>query len=310
MASAGKTEVKKQKTRYIVSKRKYNFTPEVKKMAKKLTPRDYAQRVAKLEDLINTCSKLTPDRTRWDLDGSWTGVTVHFIDARERILFEPWRDFECKTIKLVNYDTPAVRIAFFAKHKYWVLKDNDLTENDKRQRLLQLIDSIDLRRTRLDNELDHSDPPPLTLFGKEDIPSGQRSSLSAARAKQLIEELKEEKKTWLAILDNLSNYEFAFSTYRRGYTYLYIHWKYKLPNGEYDRANEHLLNNKRDKLDNITLIKQNVVFVDAEEIFRPHPFQNKEVELFLKKFPIRSSQAVPDVYARKRPDLDNLEQFR
>lgn len=279
-------------------------------MAKKLTPRDYAQRVAKLEDLINNCPKLTPDRTRWDLDGSWTEVTIHFVDARERVLFEPWRDFDCKTIKLVNYDTPAVRIAFFAKHKYWVLKDNDLTEDDKRQRLLQLVDSIDLRKVRLDNELYHATTPSLTLFGREDTPSDKKGNLSSVRIKQLIEELNDEKKGWLTILNDLNSYEFAFSTYRRGYTYLYIHWKYKLPNGEYDRANEHLLNNKRDKLDNITLIKQNVVFVDTEEIFRPHPFQNKEVELFLKKFPIRSSQAVPDVYARKRPDLDNLEQFK
>ena len=278
-------------------------------MAKKLTPHDYAQKAAQLEQLIADCSKLTPDRTRWDLDGSWEGVTVHFVDARERPVFELWRDFDCKTIKLVNYDTPAVRIAFFPKHKYWVLKDDDLTNEEKQQRLLQLISSIDLKKGRLETELDHSITPSLTLFGKENtaIP---RAGLSVARIRQLIDELTEERKGWLTILNDLSNYELAFSTYRRGYTYLYIHWKFKLLNGDYDRANEHLLNNKRDKLDNITQVKQNVVFVDTEEIFRPHPFQNKEVELFLKKFTIRSSQAVPDVYARRRPDVDNLEQFK
>lgn len=278
-------------------------------MAKKLTPRDYAQKVVQLEQLISECPKLSPDRTRWDLDGSWQGVTVHFVDARERPIFELWRDFDCKTVKLVNYDTPAVRIAFFSKHKYWVLKDDDLTDEDKQQRLLQLIGSIDLKKARLETELDHSFPPALTLFGKEDNPA-PRTGLSAGRIRQLIDELTEERKGWLTILNDLSSYELAFSTYRRGYTYLYIHWKYKLPNGDYDRANEHLLNNKRDKLDNVTQVKQNVVFVDTEEIFRPHPFQNKEVELFLKKFTIRSSQAVPDVYARRRPDIDNLEEFK
>lgn len=278
-------------------------------MKKKLTPRDYAHKVAEFEQLITDCSKLTPDRTRWDLDGSWEGVTVYFVDAQERAKFEPWRDFDCKTIKLVNYDTPAVRIAFFAKHKYWVLKDEDIIEEEKRQRLLQLIDSIELRKARLESELDHANPPALTLFGEEDI-NDRKTKLSSTRIKQLIDELTEEKKGWYAVLNDLSNYELAFSTYRRGYTYLYIHWKYKLPNGEYDRANEHLLNNKRDKLGTIVQTKQNIVFVDTEEIFRPHPFQNKEVELFLKKFPIRSSQAVPDVYARKRPGSDNLEQFK
>ncbi len=277
-------------------------------MAKKLTLRDYAQKVAELEQLINDCSKLTPDRTRWDLDGSWEGVTVHFVDAQQRAKFELWRDFDCKTIKLVNYDTPAVRIAFFAKHKYWVLKDEDIIEDEKRQRLIQLIDSIELRKARLESELHHSNPPALTLFGNEDT-TDRKIGVSATRINQLLDELTEEKKGWYTILNNLSSYELAFSTYRRGYTYLYIHWKYKLPNGEYDRANEHLLNNKRDKLGTITQPKQNIVFVDTEEIFRPHPFQNKEVELFLKKFPIRSSQAVPDVYARKRPDSDSLEQF-
>lgn len=278
-------------------------------MAKKLTPRDYAQKTADLELLLETCPKLTADRTRWDLDGSWEGVTVHFIDARERAIFERWRDFDCKTVKLVNYDTPAVRIAFFAKHKYWVLKDEDIIEEDKRQRLLQLIDSIELRKSRLEDELHHSSPPPLTLFGIEGANNG-KATPSAARIRQLIDDLIEEKEKWYTILNDLNSYELAFSTYRRGYTYLYIHWKYKLANGEYDRTNEHLLNNKRDKLGTIIQPKQNIVFVDTEEIFRPHPFQNKEVELFLKKFPICSSQAVPDVYARKRPDLNNLEQFK
>jgi hypothetical protein len=285
-----------------------NFTPEVKNMAKKTIPHNYAQRVATLEQLIDDCPKLSADRTRWDLDGSWEGVTIHFVDARERAVFEPWCDFDCKTIKLVNYNTPAVRIAFFAKHKYWVLKDADLTEDDKQQRLLQLIGSIDLKIARLDAESGHSSPPLLPLFGQTDQPH-QKRGLSTAQLKQQISDLLNERKNWFAILDDLSSYELAFSTYRRGYTYLYIHWKYKLPNGDYDRANDHLLNNKRDKLGTITQVKQNVVFVDMDEIFRPHPFQNKEVELFLKKFPIRSSQAVPDVYARKRPDADNLELF-
>lgn len=278
-------------------------------MAKKLTPSDYAQKVAQLEQLIDGCPKLTPDRTRWDLDGSWKGVTVHFVDAHERPIFEPWREFDCKTIKLVNYDTPAVRIAFFPKHKYWVLKDEDLTDEDKQQRLLQLIGSIDVKKARLETELDYSITPPLTLFST-DKPAPPRAGSSTGPVRQLIDELAEERKGWLTILNDLSSYELAFSTYRRGYTYLYIHWKFKLPNGDYDRANEHLLNNKRDKLDNIIQVKQNVVFVDTEEIFRPHPFQNKEVELFLKKFTIRSSQAVPDVYARRRPDVDSLEQFK
>ncbi|WP_375448331.1 hypothetical protein [uncultured Fibrella sp.] len=278
-------------------------------MKQKLTPRDYAHKVTQLQQVVDDCPKLTADRTRWDLDGSWEGVTVHFIDTRERAKFAPWRDFDCKTIKLVNYDTPAVRIAFFPKHKYWVLKDGDLTNVDKQQRLHQLIGSIELRLARLETQLDHTDPPPLTLFGN-DIAPGKQLTSSSTRIRQLMEELINEKKGWLTILNDIASYELAFSTYRRGYTYLYIHWKYKLPSGEFDRANEHLLNNKRDKLGNINQIKHNVVFIDTEEIFRPHPFQNKEVELFLKKFPIRSSQAVPDVYARRRPDIDNLDQFK
>ena len=278
-------------------------------MAKKLTPRDYAQRVTQLEQLLTQVTTLKPDRTAWDLDGSWEGVTIHFIDARQKAVFEPWRDFDCKTVKLVNLDTPAVRIAFFPKHKYWVLKDEDLTEEDKRQRLIQLVDSINLRKARLTDELEHASPPPLNLFN-EDFAVNQQPKGISLRTQQLIDELEIEKKGWLTVLNDLSSYELAFSTYRRGYTYLYIHWKYKLPNGEYDRANEHLLNNKRDKLGTITQTKQNVVFVDTDEIFRPHPFQNKEVELFLKKFTIRSSQTVPDVYARKRPDAGNIEQFK
>lgn len=271
--------------------------------------KEHTHKLAELLQLIDECPKLTADRTRWDLDGSWEGVTVHFVDASERATFAPWKDFDCRTVKLVNYDTPAVRIAFFPKHKYWVLKDGDLTTEDKRQRLLQLIGSIELRLGRLKDQLGHADPPPLTLFS-DDISPGKQLTGSSVQIQQLMDELTQEKKGWFTILNEIDKYELAFSTYRRGYTYLYVHWKYKLPNGEFDRANEHLLNNKRDKLGNITQIKHNVVFIDTEEIFRPHPFQNKEVEIFLKKFPIRSSQAVPDVYARLKPDGDSLEQFK
>jgi hypothetical protein len=278
-------------------------------MKQRSTQTNYIQQLRLLEQLIDDSPKLAPDRTRWDLDGSWEGVTVHFIDARERPLFDEWRDFECKTIKLVNLDTPAVRIAFFPKHKYWVIKDPDLTIDEKQERLQQLITSIELRKDKLEQQLKHGLTPPLSLFGNTD-PQHAKTNLSVPRIKGLIEELTEERKIWLNILNEVAEYELAFSTYRRGYTYLYIHWKFKLPNGEYDRANDHLLNTKRDKLGNITQVKQNVVFVDTEEIFRPHPYQNKEVELFLKRFPIRSSQTVPDVYARKRPDSDNLEQFK
>ena len=278
-------------------------------MAQKITPQDYAQRTRELQQIIDDCPKLNADRNRWDLDGSWEGVTIYFVDSREKAIFAPWRDFACKSVKLVNYDTPAVRIAFFPKHKYWVLKDGDLTNEDKQQRLLQLIGSIELRTARLETQLDHTDPPPFILFSN-DIAPGKQLTNSSTRIQQLISELVEEKKSWLTILNDINSYELAFSTYRRGYTYLYIHWKYKLPTGEFDRANEHLLNNKRDKLGNINQVKHNVVFVDTEEIFRPHPFQNKEVELFLKKFPIRSSQTVPDVYARHRPDVDSLDQFK
>lgn len=278
-------------------------------MKAKLTPQEHTLKTTELQQILDDCPKLTADRTRWDLDGSWEGVTVHFIDSRERPTFAPWRDFTCKTVKLVNYDTPAVRIAFFPKHKYWVMRDDDLTSKDKRERLLHLIGSIELRIGRLETQLDHTDPPPLTLFSHETAPDRQLTS-SSARIQQLMNELYEEKKTWLAILDDMASYELAVSTYRRGYTYLYIHWKYHLPNGKFDRSNEHLLNNKRDKLGNINQVKHNVVFIDTEEIFRPHPYQSKEVELFLKRFPIRSSQTVPDVYARRRPENDSLDLFK
>ncbi|HEY0110157.1 MAG TPA: hypothetical protein VGB67_11045, partial [Fibrella sp.] len=99
------------------------------------------------------------------------------------------------------------------------------------------------------------------------------------------------------------------STYQRGYAYLYISYKFMLPNGEYDNESEHLLHHTRDRVGNITQSKQNVIFVNTDEISRVHPQQNKEIENYLNRFSLKSSFGPKWLYARQRTEFENQASF-
>ncbi len=248
-----------------------------------------------LTGLLNELAKtptLKPDREDWDIEGSWHDCgDIHFVDSRYMAQFAIWRDFGCKTVKLINYGRPAVKMSFYSKHKYWLKKPHDLTEEERDEYITDYLNTLSQSVILLQARLDQQ--PPLTQ----------------SETRRRIDTALKEMDAWQLIQARSQQFELAISTYQRGYAYLYVSCKFILPNGEYDNVSEHLLHHTRDRIGNITQQKQNVIFVNMAEINRVHPQQNKEIESYLGRFSQKSTTGAVRLYARPRVESESQTAF-
>ena len=248
----------------------------------------YARLLDHFTELMNEVPKLRPDRDSWDIEGDWSATgNIHFVDGVHQPFFETIRDFDCRTIKLVNMDRPAARITFYRKHRYTLIKDKDMTTEHKVEQISSYINGLIVKAQVLESKIDH-------------LPAPKR-----ADAKGQIGMFWQEVDIWRAILDSPEKYEIALSNYERQHFYVTVNYKYRLPSGEYTNAQEHLLNTQRDRLGNITQVRHNILFVDTAEINREHPYQNREVESYLNNFSIKSEVGNYKLYARQLPEVSN-----
>ena len=256
-------------------------------------PQTYARLLADLTQLMEEVPKLRPDRDAWDIEGDWAATgTIYFVDTVHQPLFETIRNFDCRTIKLVNLDRPAVRITFYRKHRYWLLKDKDLPINEKIEQIEAYINDLIVKSQILEAKLDTLTAP------------------KRAEAKGQLGMFRQQVDVWQDILVNPGHYEIAVSNYNRQHFYVTVNYKYRLPSGDFANEQEHLLNTQRDRLGNITQLRYNILFVDTQEILRDHPYQNREVEGYLNGFPIQSEVGRHTIYARIRPETDALNSFK
>lgn len=258
----------------------------------KFSDKDYNYLLTGLLDEIAKTPKLKPDREDWDIEGRWDDCgDVVFVDSQYMVEFALWRDFGCKTVKLINYGCPAVKMSFYSKHKYWLKKPQDLTDEERDNYIAEHLNVLSQSIMSLRSRVDHLPP------------------LAQAETHRRIDAALKEIDAWRLIQGNSHQYELAVSTYQRGYAYLYISYKYALPNGDYDNTSEHLLHHTRDRMGNISQTKQNVIFVDLTEVNRVHPQQNKEIESYLNRFSHKTISGAVRLYARPRPELDSQASF-
>jgi len=247
----------------------------------------YARLLDEFTRLIDEIPKLRPDRDAWDIEGDWMATgTIYFVDAMHQSLFESIKDFDCRTIKLVNMGCPAARITFYRKHRYWLLKDKDVPLEEKIAQIETYVNDLSVKAQVLEAKLDRMPPP------------------KRAEAKGQIGMYWQQVEMWRDILDNPDQYEIASSNYNRQHFYVTVNYKHRLPSGDYTNAQEHLLNTQRDRLGNITQVRYNILFVDTAEILRDHPYQNREIEKYLNGFPIQSEVGRHTLYARLRLERD------
>lgn len=259
-------------------------TEKTPRKRKSYAPTEYALRIRGLIQLMKVVNKLQPDRNAWDIEGEWNGTgVIHFIDARDQSLFADYADFDCRTIKLVNYGRPATRLTFFKKHKYILFRNSDLTSQEKEQRITNYINELTVKRAI---KLDKTEK----LTG---------AALSDERGQ--IGMMEQEIQIWQQVLQNIDHYDFAVSNYRRDYQYVTLNYKYRSSEQEYANAQEHLLNPQRNGQGVITQQRFNLIFVDTREISREHPHQHKEIENFLNNFSLVTRTGKQQLYARPNP---------
>ncbi|MEZ0487884.1 hypothetical protein [Fibrella aquatica] len=246
---------------------------------------EYDRLLQLLTHLMNQVPKLRPDRDAWDIEGDWaaTGV-IHFVDAAYQALFEPVYDFDCRSIKFVNLHKPAVRVTFYRKHRYRLVKAKDMTTDMKVEQIRLYVDDLTAKAGALEAKLNQ-----LFVTDKPGI-------------QDKLELYHQQIGEWQQILLRPEHYELALSNYERQHLYVTANYKYRLPSGEYANQQEHLLNTQRDRLGNITQVRHNIFFIDPAEIVREHPYQNREVEGYLAAFPIKSEVGKYRLYARQLQD--------
>ena len=258
----------------------------------KFSDKEYDYLLTGLLNEIAKTPKLKPDREDWDIEGRWDDCgDVIFIDSRYMVEFALWRDFGCKTVKLINYGHSAVKMSFYSKHKYWLKKPHDLTAEEQSEYIAEHLSALSQSVIALRAKIDHLPP------------------LAQAETHQRIHTILAEMDAWQLIQAKSHQYELAVSTYQRGYAYLYISYKFILPNGDYDNASEHLLHHTRDRMGNINQTKLNVIFINLDEINRVHPQQNKEIEAYLGRFPHKTTSGAARLYARPRPESESQALF-
>lgn len=251
----------------------------------KFSDKEYGFLLTGLLNELAKTTKLKPDREDWDIEGSWHDCgDIHFVDSRYMTEFALWRDFGCKTVKLINYGRAAAKMSFYSKHKYWLKKPHDLTDEERDEYITDHINTLSQSVVLLQAKIDQQPP------------------LMQSETRQRIDTALKEVDAWQLIQARSHEYELAVSTYQRGYAYLYVSYKFMLPNGDYDNVSEHLLHHTRDRIGNITQHKQNIIFVNMAEINRVHPQQNKEIEFYLGRFPQKSTAGAVRLYARLRPE--------
>ena len=267
----------------------------IKAKRKKYAPDDYAVLIRELNVAMTEVPKLTPNRDTWDIEGDWLGTgVIHFVDARYQNRFDTFADFDCRTIKLANHGKPATRISFFQKFIYWVLKETNLNQEEKERWINTEIDAeyIDLQILSDKCETNHY--------------TGAKLSEMRGEIGQRYQGIKD----WQHVLDNLDGFEIAVSNYARRRQYCTMNYKYLQRDLTYANTEVHMLNPQKDRLGFVSQLRYNIIFIDMEEITRPHPHQHKEIDKFLNSFGLSTNpKRQQQIYAKPKRSLPNVEQI-
>lgn len=250
---------------------------------KKYHPDKYLQLTTELTNILNSTPHLRASRDEWDLEGDWSRAgTMHFIDSKYQSDFQRFKDFDCRTIKLVNLNKPAVRMTFNSVHKYKLIKPKDFTDES---RLEYVNDYIKLL-------IDHIEKLKEKMH--------QMNTVKRHETEVKLKEMREELKVWSHARDHIEEFDMVLSNYHREHIYTNINWKYATGELEFEIGQEHLLTTTYDNLGNITTVKHNIVFVDSVEILRQHNYQNKIIDRYLKNFTTYSRFNKDRLYLRPR----------
>jgi len=172
-----------------------------------------------------------------------------YLDSAAMSEFDTLASFDCRLIKLINHNRPAVRIHYYTKHKYFLNKKPSPEEVEE-----VLSKQLDL----LLHEIEHC---------------------QEEEKAELIKTAKQYKR-WIK---NVHQLEFATSNYYNGYRYDYIAYNYLSPKGV-ETATTHLIKHTTDHEGEVQIHKMNIIFVDTAHISTHISNDNKQVTKYLETF--------------------------
>ena len=250
---------------YILSK--YRVPLYLCPMKKRITypVQEYRRRRNELHELIQSLPALTLTPDVHNLN-EHPPAPVVFLDSRTSPVLAPWsRDnFDCREIKLVNLDKPAISLKFFIKHKYQVDKQPDPA-------------LITMTLTNQVNELAEY----LQTHPDEETARARYELLQHVRS-------------------NPAEYRFAVSNFYRNYQYPYVSFRYAEGTG-YATENTHLIappkGEKVNPNEPPAFPHYNVMMIDAEGIQKPRPANDHaQAEAFLSTFAHQFNMGKRDLF--------------
>ena len=216
--------------------------------------------------LLNSCTvKLEPVTHQVSALPVDAELEYWFVPAQHMALFAPYHNpgQPYKNLKLINYERPAISLAFFPKHKYTI--DRQVGPQQAQEVLLE-------RREQL-------------------YKRAYRGELLPVQEKEL-----QRIDTLLRTIRQLPDqFQFCLSNYHHFYRYWYCSFRY-FEDPEHTKtgtSNEHMLkyteSTHRTTGEPVINERLNIIFVDTRYITRPVAYDNKRIDQELDTYSDRIS---------------------
>ncbi|UFH57738.1 hypothetical protein [Spirosoma sp. KNUC1025] len=236
-------------------------------------PLSYQQRANALLDHLLITPALPVDYENWNIQGALPQDSIMlFISQEHMASFKPWSDFLCRTIKLINFDKPAVRITLFLTHRYKIKKADKISTTTQKSAIRAVIDQL------LEDQQ--------TLHQQISRPG--RSRFQLEQASQQLQHLQSRLQQWHHYAAAPADFEVAISNYERYYLYHTINFKYQTEDKKgrphYTNETAHLIKTQVDFNQTQAQTRYNVVFLDMDQMVKPAPYQHKTIHAYLANF--------------------------
>lgn len=202
-------------------------------------------------------------------------LEYYFIPDQHMGLFSsyhrPGQPF--KNLKLINFDRPAISLAFFPKHKYTIDRD---VKPDQAQEVLQEYREQLFKRSFM----------------------GQFSPTQEKELRHIDTLLR-------SMREFPDKFQFCISNYHHYYRYWYCSYRYFEDEGrtKTGTSNEHMLkhterDNRRVNKETIISERLNIIFIDTKYITLPVPYDNKLISQELDTYSDRISFGKAELYVK------------
>lgn len=202
-------------------------------------------------------------------------LEYYFVPAEHMDLFSPYHrpGQPFKNLKLINFDRPAISLAFFPKHKYSI--DRDVKPDHAQEVLLEYRDEL-FRRS----------------FMGQFTPSQEK-------------ELQHIDSLLRSLRQSPGKFRFCISNYHHYYRYWYCSYRYfeDEERTKTGTSNEHMLkhterDSRRVNKETIVSERLNIIFIDTKFITLPVPYDNKLISQELDTYSDRISFGKAELYMK------------